>query len=278
MSRLMQTAIIKKDITGITGNKRLLSILCIVPLIMSVVLPMIFIFAIQMAPPEQTGNIVRLVNDARTGIPSVNESLNQNFAGAIPEQFRLTAIRFILNYIMPLFFLLIPIMSSSVMAASAFVGEKEKNTLETLLYCPLPLKEIFGAKILASFLLSMAISVASFIVMLVVLETVLIIISGTAVMPGLSWLIIMLLVSPSLALLAINLIVRGSAKSASIEESQQRAVFLVLPVVLLIVGQFTGVMLLSVWLLFAIGAVLAIIAVFMFKGSFSKFQYETLLL
>jgi len=274
----MQTAIIKKDITGITGNKRLLSILCIVPLIMSVVLPMIFIFAIQMAPPEQTGNIVRLVNDARTGIPSVNESLNQNFAGAIPEQFRLTAIRFILNYIMPLFFLLIPIMSSSVMAASAFVGEKEKNTLETLLYCPLPLKEIFGAKILASFLLSMAISVASFIVMLVVLETVLIIISGTAVMPGLSWLIIMLLVSPSLALLAINLIVRGSAKSASIEESQQRAVFLVLPVVLLIVGQFTGVMLLSVWLLFAIGAVLAIIAVFMFKGSFSKFQYETLLL
>ena len=40
----------------------------------------------------------------------------------------------ILNYILPVFFLIIPVMAASIMSASAFVGEKEKHTLETLLY------------------------------------------------------------------------------------------------------------------------------------------------
>lgn len=39
--------------------------------------------------------------------------------------------------------LMIPVMASSVMAASSFVGEKEKHTLETLLYSPLSLKQLF---------------------------------------------------------------------------------------------------------------------------------------
>jgi len=173
---------------------------------------------------------------------------------------------------------LIPIMAATVMAASAFVGEKEKKTLETLLYCPLPLKEIFGAKILASFILSMAVTFISFVVMLIAVEATVLVLSGAMVMPSINWLIIMLLVSPSISLLAINLIVRGSAKAQSFEESQQRAVFLVLPVILLVTAQFTGIMLLSAWLLLAIGAVVAVAALLMFRGSFGKFQYETLLL
>ena len=57
----------------------------------------------------------------------------------------------ILNYILPVFFLIIPVMAASIMSASAFVGEKEKHTLETLLYCPLSVKQIFCAKVMASF-------------------------------------------------------------------------------------------------------------------------------
>jgi ABC-type Na+ efflux pump permease subunit len=183
----------------------------------------------------------------------------------------------ILNYILPLFFLLIPIMASSVMAASSFVGEKEKNTLETLLYSPLPLKAIFSAKIMASFLLSMAVSVSSFIVMMLIIQTELFFLIGAFAMLNINWLIVMLLVSPSVALLAINLIVRGSAKSQSSEESQQRSVFLILPIILLVAGQFTGIMLISAWLFLAIGAVLAAVALFMFRGSFGKFHYENIL-
>ena len=37
-------------------------------------------------------------------------------------------------------------MTASIMAASSFVGEKEKRTLETLLYSPLTVGQIFRAR------------------------------------------------------------------------------------------------------------------------------------
>lgn len=68
--------------------------------------------------------------------------------------------------------MIIPIMASSVMAASSFVGEKEKHTLETLLYSPLSLGRLFQSKILAGFSVGMMISYSSFAAMLLVMENV----------------------------------------------------------------------------------------------------------
>ena len=263
-----QIAIIKKDIKAITANKRMFSVLLIVPLVMTVFTPVIFILTFHFSPMDSP-YMIQMIN--------MMGSAFQKTPGMENGDLRNALINLIIDNIMPLFFMFIPIMASSVMAASAFVGEKEKKTLETLLYCPLPLKEIFNAKILASFILSMAVSLLSFIVMIVVIEAVLFILNGVFIMPGINWLIIMLLISPAVSLLAINLMVRGSAKSQSFEESQQRAVFLILPIILLVAGQFTGIMMLSAWLLLAIGAVIAIIALLMFRGSFGKFQYEALL-
>jgi ABC-type Na+ efflux pump permease subunit len=262
----MQAAIIKKDFQGIIANKRMFSVLLIVPLLMTVIIPTIFILTTQFSPIDEVEKMAKMLDSA--GLIDNNfdaEGLQQNVTSML------------LNYILPLFFLLIPIMASSVMAANSFVGEKEKNTLETLLYSPLPLKEIFGAKILASFFLSMAVSVFSFIIMMIIIQTELFFLTGSFVMLNINWLIVMFLVSPSVALLAINLIVRGSAKSQSSEESQQRSVFLILPIILLVAGQFTGIMLLSAWLFLAIGAAVAAVALFMFRGHFSKFHYENIL-
>ena len=65
---------------------------------------------------------------------------------------------------------MIPVMASSVMAASSFVGEKEKHTLETLLYSPLSIKQLFQSKILAGFSVGMMVSYISFAAMMLVLE------------------------------------------------------------------------------------------------------------
>jgi len=260
----MQTAIIKKDIGGITANKRMLSALIIVPIVMAVMLPAIFIFTILFMPVDSP--------DMQQMIQMFDFSKMKK-----SDNVQKMLLELILNYVMPLFFVMIPIMASSVMAASSFVGEKEKNTLETLLYCPMPLKDIFSAKIFASFLLSMAVSVSSFIIMMITVQALLLIFMGSMILPNINWLIMLLLVSPAAALIAINLIVRGSAKAQSFEESQQTSVFLVLPVILLVMGQFTGIMMISALLFFIIGAALALIAVFMFKGAFGKFSYEALL-
>ena len=177
----------------------------------------------------------------------------------------------IFNYILPVFFLMIPIMTASIMAASSFVGEKEKHTR------PLSVKQIFQAKVLASFLFSMMVSLISFAAMMIVLELEAFFIMGRLIVPAAGWIVILLLLSPSISLIAVTLIVKGSAKAQSVEESQQGAVFLVVPVILLVVGQFAGVMLLNVWILLGLGVLCALLAWMLLHKAVGRFTYEMLL-
>ena len=254
-------AIIKKDFRIIASNRRLFPALFIVPLVLTIVLPSIFVITIHFVPDD----------------PDITKLLSLLPETARMESLELTLSGMILNYILPIFFLIMPIMTASIMAASAFVGEKERHTLETLLYCPLTLKQIFQAKVWASFLLSMLVSVISFAAMFLVIETELFFLAGRLLIPSVSWLVVILLLSPAISLIAITLIVRGSAKAQSVEESQQAAVFLILPVILPIAGQFTGVFLMNVWILLGLGVICAILAWFLLQKSMGRFTYEKLL-
>ncbi len=89
--------------------------------------------------------------------------------------------------------------------------------------------------------------------------------------------IIMLLVSPAISLIAVTLIVKGSAKAKSVEESQQAAVYLIIPILLLIVGQFSGILLLNLWILLGLGGLCAVLAGLLLKKSMGRFTYEMLL-
>lgn len=113
--------------------------------------------------------------------------------------------------------------------------------------------------------------------MILVMEIEIVLTTGAIILPDISWMIIMLLISPAISLIAITLIVRASAKAQTVEEAQQRTVFLVLPVILLVVGQFTGLLLVSIWILLALGVVLALLAAILMKGSKEKFSYESIL-
>ena len=254
-------AIIKKDFRGVASNRRLFSALFIVPLVLTVVLPSVFFLTIHFVPDD----------------PDIAKLLSLLPEAARMESLELTLFSMILNYILPVFFLMIPIMSASIMAASTFAGEKERHTLETLLYCPLTLKQIFQAKVWASFLLSMLISLISFMAMFLVTETELFFLTGRLLIPSVSWLVVMLLLSPAISLIAVTLIVRGSARAQSVEESQQSAVFLIIPLILLIVGQFTGILLMSVWILLCLSVVCAILAWILLQKSMGRFTYEKLL-
>ena len=257
-----QLALIKKDIRGITSNQPVLMVMLMVPLALSIVLPSIFLF------------VAVLVPDSASDFQKLLEMLPVSAGEHNQEQMILGLV---LNKIMPAFFLIIPIMASSVMAASSFVGEKEKHTLETLLYSPLSLKQLFQSKILAGFSVGMIVSYISFAAMMLVLEIEMLFLTGNMLLPDFSWLIILLLIAPAVSLVAIAVTVRGSAKAQTMEEAQQRAVFLIFPILALIIGQFTGVILVNSWLLLGLGIILAIIDVLLMKGAAGKFTYEKLL-
>lgn len=257
-----QLAVTKKDIRGVTLNKQVFAVLLIVPLALTIVLPSIFVLVTAFAP------------DAASDFQKILDMLPAD-NGARSQQQRIFGL--ILNNIMPVFFLMIPIMASSVMAASSFVGEKEKHTLETLLYSPLSLKQMFQAKILAGFSVGMMVSYISFAAMMLVLELEVFLLTGEAILPSSSWLAIMLLIAPAISIIAIAVTVRSSAKAQTIEEVQQRAVFLVFPILALLIGQFTGILLISAGLLWGVGAVLAALDVLLMRGAAGSFTYEKLL-
>ena len=167
-------AIIKKDFRGIVSNRRFFTELLIVPLILTIVLPSISLAAVHFAPDDP--DILKLLQLLPGGIRG--NSLEMTVAGLI------------FNYILPVFFLMIPVMTASIMSASSFVGEKEKHTLETLFYCPLSVKQIFQAKVLASFLLSMMVSLISFAAMVIVLEVEAVFLMGNLLAPAVNWLVI----------------------------------------------------------------------------------------
>lgn len=87
----------------------------------------------------------------------------------------------------------------------------------------------------------------------------------------------MLLIAPAVSLIAFAVTVRGSAKAQTMEEAQQRAVFLVFPILVLVIGQFTGVILVNSGLLLGLGIVLTVLDVWLMKGAARKFTYEKLL-
>jgi len=262
MINSMQSAIIRKDIRFTTKNKGLLTGLIVVPLVFTVIFPAMFILIAHFVP-EDLGDFQELIDL----MPPIQTS----------DSLSRAVMALIIDFIMPTFFMVVPVIAASTMAAGSFVGEKEKRTLETLLYCPLSLRKIFETKVLASFLLSMVVTLASFVVMQIVVQTLLLLTTGSMMLPGLSWPVTVLVVSPAVSLLAITLIVGGSAKAKTMEESFQRSAFMIVPVVFLAVSQLSGVVLISAWYLLGFGVILAVIAAILLKRSMRKYTYEALL-
>lgn len=109
-------AIIKKDFRGVASNRRLFSALFIVPLVLTVVLPSVFFLTIHFVPDD----------------PDIAKLLSLLPEAARMESLELTLSSMILNYILPVFFLMIPIMSASIMAARPL---QEKRNAIHLKHC-----------------------------------------------------------------------------------------------------------------------------------------------
>ena len=130
---------------------------------------------------------------------------------------------------------------------------------------------------MAGFTVGMLVSILSFAAMMLVLEIELFFLTGSVLVPEMSWLVVLLLVAPAISLVAIAVTVRGSAKAQTMEEAQQCAVFLIFPILALVISQFTGILLVNAWILLGLGIVLAVLAAALMKGAEGKFTYERLL-
>jgi ABC-2 type transport system permease protein len=241
MSRL--STLLSKELLDIRRNRAALAPVVIATLVLLVVA----LFLLVITPGlrgEQLGNDADLSRIARGALEG-HEELTE--AGRVQlflfQQFLL-------------FFLLTPTTGAMALAAHAVVGEKQARTLEPLLATPITTTELLVAKVLGALLPTLAISAGGvalyFGVLWLAAEP-----GVMAAMFGTRTLILLGLVGPAIALVSLQAALAISSRVNDARTAQQFGVLIVLPLMAVVVAQFSG----AIWLS---ASVLAFVALGLF--------------
>lgn len=257
-----EQAIVKKDFGEVWNTKMARNTLIALPAILVVALPIMYLVLIYFIPTDQINGMDQMMQLLP---PEAKEFTVQQSMFYIMT-----------NLLCPMFFLMIPLMDSTVSAASSFVGEKERSTIETLLLTPLNVKQIFRAKVLGCIILSGISTAISFVVFTIVISIGDILLRMPFFLNW-NWVVLVLLLAPAVTVFGVIFMVMISGRSKSYMESFQTSGYIVLPVVLLFVGQFTGIFQLNALILLVISIVVFLLDLGLLLLASRSFTPEKLL-
>lgn len=137
-----------------------------------------------------------------------------------------------------LLFLLIPVALTTIAGAYSVVGEKTQKTLEPLLATPATDLELFLGKALGLLIPAVVVTTVAglFVSLAVALFTYFHF--GAALLPDVSWLLVLLVISPLVVFLGILTSLAISSRAADAQAAQQVAGLLTTPLILLFVLVF----------------------------------------
>jgi ABC-2 type transport system permease protein len=241
-------AIVRKDLKVAVQNKGVVLPIIILPLILFVIFPWIMAYAPSWA------------NEAGTSFSNMDEILRRMPAGLLNELSEYTPdqqmIVFALVYMLAPMFLIMPLMVSSVFAADSFAGEKERKTLEALLYTPTTDRELFAAKLLGAWVTAVAVAFLGFIVYSVMVNAAGWHSIGQIFFPNWMWIALVFWVTPGVAGLGLVVMVFVSVRAQGFQDAYQTGGLVVLPVLMLMIGQISGVMYFSLGVVLFVGLVI----------------------
>ena len=151
------------------------------------------------------------------------------------------------------FYLLMSLTVSIAGACDSFAGEKERKTLEALLYTPTTDWELLLGKLLSAWLPSLGIAWGSFLLYIVTANLAAWPVMGRLWFPTTMWVVLALWVAPAVAALGVVAIVLISSRARTFQGAYQLGGLVILPILLLFVLPLTGVMALSPWVLALLG-------------------------
>jgi ABC-2 type transport system permease protein len=172
--------------------------------------------------------------------------------------------------------LLIPVTGAIAFAGYSLIGEKQGRTLEPLLSTPLTTAELLIGKGLGALLPSLAIMLVSTAVYFAAIAAL--------AQPGVfaevlnrRSVLLMLVVGPMAALVALQLAVLVSSRVNDPRTAQQFGALLILPLTAMFVMQFNGVLMLTVPLIALLALVLAVAWIVLVVVGVAAFDRETIL-
>lgn len=249
-------ALVRKDWLELGRNRQVLLPIALLPVVFALLLPVTLIAATRR--PDAL---------ARLGFLDA-------YLETLPVDVAADPTRAVVEYFMAPLFLMIPIVVATVLATASFVGEKERETLEGLLFTPLTDRELIVGKILASWVPAVLVtwlSTASYA--LLVSAMVRPWEHGWA-FPNGTWLALVLVLAPLVSFFAIGCIVLISHRATTLQGAQAVSGLLVLPVVLLVVSQAAGALAFDRRVVVAVGLVAAVGDLFVFHLAVRRFDRD----
>lgn len=244
--------IIRKDLRVVLQSKSVTIPMIIVPLIMVVLIPLGMALALSYFGERVMGS-----SDFAEILSMVPESMRGGAEG--DSAFQVAALFVLRNFFAPLY-LIVPIMTSSVIAADAFAGERERKTLEALLYTPTTDFDLVVSKMLGALIPAVVIAWVSALLYWSVVNIAAWPLFERMILPNGLWLLLAFWVAPAGAAASLGATVLVSARAKSFQDAQQISGLLVLPVVLLMLSQSMGALVLGPQVTFLIGAAFWLLA------------------
>lgn len=264
-------AIAQKDLKEVRQNKAAWAPAVIVPLIFAVILPLAMIVVPQIISVE---DVQRELGDIDTMLKNMPPALAAIFEGKSLEQM---FVIYMTAFMLAPLFLVMPLMFSTVVGSDSFVGERERKTMEALLYAPTSDLELFLGKTLAAVIPAIALSWMSYLVYIIVVNAASYPLFGHIWFPLVTWWPLMFWLTPALAVLGISATVLISSRVKTFMEAYQLSASLVVIVLGLVIGQVSGVLFLGVGTTLVIGLVVWLVDALLIYLSVSRFNRSALI-
>lgn len=247
-------AITRKDLKVASNSKAVLYPLILIPAILMIFIPALLGIILQ---NEES------LDDLTSEMSSFFENLPDGIGSELDayESDNQRIFYLIIVYQLAPLFLILPVLVSNVLAADSFAGEKERKTLEALIYSPVTDSEIYIGKMLVAWIPAIIIGGVGATLYCITANIIGWSIIGQIFMPNLMWIVMIVWVAPAAAGLGLATMVLVSSRVRSFQEANQLGGLVVIPIVLLVVGQSAGAMYFSVEMVILIGLILWVVDV-----------------
>jgi ABC-2 type transport system permease protein len=175
-----------------------------------------------------------------------------------------------------LMFMILPVMVPVTIAAYSIVGEKTTRSLEPLLATPITTLELLTGKMLAAIIPAVVVTWFSYLLFM----TGVWFMASTAVFQTLlapMWLLAILVVGPLLAIFAVSIAIMVSSRVNDPRVAEQLSGAVIIPIILLLVGQSVGFLLLSPTLVLMAAVIVAVLDVGLVYLAIQTFERENIL-
>lgn len=245
--------LIHKELLEVKSDKGTYIPLLMIPIMFAVVFPLaIFMLGVN-------NSATQLI----TGLNAFIEHVDTHMFPADLNKDSVVIYAIYMYFFAPLF-LMIPVIFSTLIASSSFIGEKEKKTIEGLLYTPLTIKELMMGKLLAAALPSIIITWIAIVVYGIIVNIYSFKFMDQLIFPNLNWIVLTFLLIPLITFLTISLVIAVSHRTKTSKSAQSYSMIIVLPILSFVISQSTGLMVFGLQMILILVVVLIVLNVCMF--------------